>query len=106
MSAKKYETCQHKYLNITCAADFMRNTRMFINIFFVVLLSLAHGKPVPSDPVLISVNIERCREDPCIEGCEEIFRQDALFDEPPQLIKVEGGDEYLVEMEPTAVRKS
>ena len=79
---------------------FSSNTRMFINIFFVVLLSLAHGNPVPSDPVLISVNIERCREDPCIEGCEEeVFRQDALFDEPSQLIKVEGGDEYLIEME-------
>ena len=106
MSAKKYETCQHKYLNITCAADFLRNTRMFRNIFFVVLLCLAHGKPVPSDPVLISLNIEHCREDPCLPGCEELFRQDALFDDPKHLIKVEGGDEYLVEMEATAVRKS
>ena len=84
----------------------MRNTRMFINIFFVVLLSLAHGKPVPSDPILVCKPMDKCcREDPSLEGCEEIFgpADEPSFgptDDPMHLIKVEGGDEYLVEMEP------
>ena len=99
MSAKKYETCQHKYRNITCAADFLRNTRMFINIFFVVLLSLAHGNPVPgpSDPVpVIRVDPDKCREDPSLEGCHIFFEEEGSG---AHLIKVEGGDEYLVDME-------
>ena len=77
----------------------MRNTRMFINIFFVVLFSLAHSKPVPSDPILVCKPMDKCcREDPSLEGCDQpIF---GPTDDPMHLIKVEGGDEYLVEMEP------
>ena len=72
---------------------------MFINIFFVVLLSLAHGNPVPSDPILVCKPMDKCcREDPSLEGCDQpIF---GPTDDPMHLIKVEGGDEYLVEMEP------
>ena len=116
MSAKKYETCQHKYRNITCAADFMRNTRMFINIFFVVLLSLAHGNPVPSDPVSADI----CREDPSLVGCNllDLFGPDGGVPDDPTdimvpeeegsgvfLTKVEGGDEYLIEMEDPEVSR-
>ena len=115
MSSKKYETCQHKYRNITCAADFMRNTRMFTNIFFVVLLSLAHGNPVPSDPV----NADRCREDPSLVGCNllDLFGPAGVPDDPTDIMvpeeegsgvfltKVEGGDEYLVEMEDPEVSR-
>ena len=87
----------------------MRNTRMFINIFFVVLLSLVHGNPVPSDPV----DADRCREDPSLVGCNllDIFGPAGVPDDPTDIMvpeeegsgvfltKVEGGDEYLIEME-------
>ena len=90
---------------------------MFINIFFVVLLSLAHGKPVPvpSDPV----NADKCREDPSLVGCNllDIFGPAGVPDDPTDIMvpeeegsgvfltKVEGGDEYLVEMEDPEVSR-
>ena len=102
--------------NITCAADFMRNTRMFTNIFFVVLLFLVHGNPVPSDPV----DADMCLEDPSLVGCKflDLFGPDGGVPDDPTdimvpeeegsgvfLTKVEGGDEYLVEMEDPEVSR-
>ena len=80
----------------------MRKT-MLLNIFCLVLISLVHGNPVPS---------WNCSHDPEDKYCKQMcvdypemnhcgyLRKLAESDPPAYLLKVEGGTEYLVEMEP------